>query len=435
MKILMSCFACDPNQGSEPGIGWHWAEQASRFHDVWVITHRSHKNAVEEHRARYPNARLNVEYVDFPPWMQAWGHQGVAFKLRYVAWQFMAHKAASRLNEVERFDLAQHVTYGSYRFPTFLSWMTIPFIWGPIGGGERAPIAFYRTYGIRGLLHELVRDANNVLSRIDPIFLLASKRAKSIIAVTPETAAMFPRFVGSKVIVQPAIGMDVCDYSDKSAPPPVDDTIRLVYAGQLLHRKGVHLLIESMSKVNARTKNIELSIIGSGPMDSNLRLLIEKLQLKDTVRILGRLDRKELLEVYRDHDIFVFPSLQDSGGFVILEAMVAKLPVICLDLGGPAQMVTNETGVRIPAKRPTQVVAELADAIIRIAQDRDLRTSLGEAGRKRVQDSYRWDVQGDFLNGLYNTLIDRANRGDETSPSHSQRRPTTLSDIETSESR
>ena len=94
---------------------------------------------------------------------------------------------------------------------------------------------------------------------------------------------------------------------------------------------------------------------------------------------------------------------------VCLEAMAAGRAVICLDLGGPAQQVTPETGFKIPAHDPIQVVAALATAMTQIATSEDLRLQMGNAGRQRVKHYYSWEAQGrDFAN-TYATLISEPN--------------------------
>ena len=73
----------------------------------------------------------------------------------------------------------------------------------------------------------------------------------------------------------------------------------------------------------------------------------------------------EFFRLYDSHDIFVFPSLHDSEGWVVLEAMCKGMPVVCLDLGGPKDIVTELSGsiVNTSLRTTTQVAAALADQI------------------------------------------------------------------------
>jgi len=76
-------------------------------------------------------------------------------------------------------------------------------------------------------------------------------------------------------------------------------------------------------------------------------------------------------------------------------------------LGGPATQVTAETGIKVPATDPDRAVQCLAEAIVCLAGDRELRSRLGEAGRKRVREVYDWDVKGKLFAQLCEDLVDR----------------------------
>ena len=84
-----------------------------------------------------------------------------------------------------------------------------------------------------------------------------------------------------------------------------------------------------------------------------------------------------------------------------LEAMAAGKPVICLDLGGPAELVTDRTGVKVVANNPEQAVSDLAagDGVTRDEPGSPAHD--GEAGRQRVRDEYIWEKKGDRLDALY----------------------------------
>jgi glycosyltransferase involved in cell wall biosynthesis len=87
--------------------------------------------------------------------------------------------------------------------------------------------------------------------------------------------------------------------------------------------------------------------------------------------------------------------------------MAAGRPVVCLDLGGPATQVTEETGIKVPAPDPNQAVSGLAEAMTRLARDPELRDRMGQAGQKRVKEIYDWDVKGQVLVQLYEEVLAR----------------------------
>ena len=103
--------------------------------------------------------------------------------------------------------------------------------------------------------------------------------------------------------------------------------------------------------------------------------------------------------------MLVHPSLHDSGGWVCLEAMAAGRPVVCLDLGGPAMQVTEESGIRVRAESAGDTIDGLARAFDRLASDAGLRARLGAAGRLRMAGEFTWDRKGEQFATLYREVI------------------------------
>ena len=87
--------------------------------------------------------------------------------------------------------------------------------------------------------------------------------------------------------------------------------------------------------------------------------------------------------------------------------MAAGRPVLCLDVGGPALQVTEETGFKVPALSPEQVVTDLAEALRRLAQDPVLRARLGKAARARVVEYFGWDKKGEWIREVYGEVVVR----------------------------
>ncbi len=90
---------------------------------------------------------------------------------------------------------------------------------------------------------------------------------------------------------------------------------------------------------------------------------------------------------------------------VVLEAMASGLPVVCLDYGGPGEMVTEECGIKVKPVTPEQTIEDLADALLKLANDPALRRRMGEAGRKRVEEVYSWEKKGEFIKKMYEKVL------------------------------
>jgi len=170
--------------------------------------------------------------------------------------------------------------------------------------------------------------------------------------------------------------------------------LRALYAGKLIGLKGVHFAIEAVAEARRRGSDVTLTIAGEGPLQAWLVELARKAGVADSVEFLGHLDRASLLTAYADADVFVFPSLHDSSGNVVLEAMGAGLPVICLDLGGPKSFVSETTGFIVGASSMTvaQIPPAIANRLIELASDRPLLQRLSAAAVQRRTD-FLWEKQ------------------------------------------
>ena len=149
MRILLSAFACSPRWGSEPGVGWNWAVELAKDHDVTVLTHAYFRAHFEALPASQLPARLHIEYVAVDPPAGRFHEQLLNSQLYYAWWQWFAYRHARQLLRTQSFDLVHHLTLGTFRYPIFLGLLGTPLAVGPLGGGERAPSRFYAGLPLR----------------------------------------------------------------------------------------------------------------------------------------------------------------------------------------------------------------------------------------------------------------------------------------------
>jgi glycosyltransferase involved in cell wall biosynthesis len=404
LKVLISAYACEPGKGSEPGVGWNIVVQAARRHDVWAITRANNRPAIEAELARSPVPGLHMVYYDLPPWMRWWKRGARGARLYYYLWQLALYRVARRLYRRTSFDVTHHVTFVKYWTPSLLPFLPAPFLWGPVGGGESAPMSFQVNCGWRGTLYEVLRRIATWCGEKDPLVLATARRSAVALAATEDTAQRL-RAIGAKdVAIWSQVGLSEAErsYLGDLSPPTAGAPVRFLSLGNLLHLKGFHLGLRAFAA--AQLGHSEYWLVGDGPYRSHLEHLARRLRIEDKVRFWGSLPRGEALVKLGMCHVLVHPTLHDSGGWVCLEAMAAGKPVICLGLGGPAAQVTRETGFTIPALDPDQAVQGTALAMGLLARDPHLRARMGEAGKCRVASHYAWERKGDVVSSVYRRL-------------------------------
>lgn len=414
IKILVSAYACRPNQGSEPGVGWNTTRELLKYHQVWVLTRADNRPTIEAELAKNPIPGLQIVYYDLPPWARWWhkGLRGVQF--HYYLWQIGAYYKALKLHNEVNFDLVHHVTYVKYWSPSFLSLLPVPFIWGPVGGGESAPKAFWQDFSLRGKAYEALRDGARWLGEKDPFVRLTAQRSAAIQSTTNDTAKrIYALGIKTPVQLYSETALDSAEITQLAERVlPDNSMIRFISMGRLLHWKGFHLGLRAFAQADL-PEDAEYWVLGEGPEKPRLEALVADLGIERQVKFWNRLPRAETLEKLGESVALVHPSLHDSGGWVCLESMAMGRPVLCLDLGGPAVQVTSETGFKILAHNPEQTVRDLAEAMTLLAKDPQLRDRLGQAGKKRVKDYYSWEVKGQNLHQLYQEILARSEANTE----------------------
>lgn len=386
MRILLSAFACAPNVGSEAGIGWRWAMELAQHHDVSVLTDISRKPLIDPVLGESANPRI-IYYR--PGFLRKVPLNSRTAAILHWLWQYSLLPFARRLHRRHRFDLAVHLTYGVFRHPSFLGFLGIPFVFGPVGGGEDAPWRLKKSFPFRDKLAELARSVLNVTAKCDPFLWLALSRADLILVRTPETSHALPYPYGRSAVQHQDIGTPARQRDTPLATRIPGDALRVLFAGRLLSWKGVHLALRAVASARARGADLQFTIVGSGPKDAWLKDLASSLCLDAPVlRWIEHIPQDQLFAMYEDAHCLLFPSLHDSGGSVVLEALAFGLPVICLDLGGPKTLVDERCAIVVAtgSRSEQQVVSALADGLAAIADNESQRLEMSRAATERANE-------------------------------------------------
>lgn len=392
MKILLSAFACDPQFGSDEEVGWRWAVEAARQgHQVCVLTRASHREAIEAELARSGTLPgLRFEYVDAPRVHALLARINRRNHLYYYLWQWLGlQRAQALLAQGERFDLVHHVTWVSFRQPSFLGTLGLPFVFGPVAGGDEIPPGYARRFSFRQRLMEGARRALNACVRFDPLMRQTFRSATRLYVTSPAHLRRLPAFARAKARVELAIA---------SAPTPAGVRTsgggqqRLLFVGRALGLKGMDYGLEAFARAQRQRPGLRLSVVGDGPELARWQAQAAALGVADAVQWLGWLPRAQVQDLYASHDALLCPSLRDSGGFVVLEALQAGLPVVCFALGGPGVMVDASVGAAVAAELDQDAtIQRYAQALLEVLDRAATDPGLAAACQARAA-RYRWDA-------------------------------------------
>jgi colanic acid/amylovoran biosynthesis glycosyltransferase len=227
-----------------------------------------------------------------------------------------------------------------------------------------------------------VRDAAFVVA-------ISEDNRREILGVCPGDAS------SAKVVVlhcgvdtdrfHPPAGQEEAAARRASAP------LRLICIGTLHEVKGQTVLLDACARLARRGIAFRCTFVGEGPDAAALSAKVARLGLEDSVELVGRRTRDEVIELLAASDILVAPSVPTSGGkregipVVLMEAMATGVPVVASALSGIPELVEDErSGLLVPPGDPDA----LADALARLAGDPELLGSLGMAGRARILEAF-----------------------------------------------
>lgn len=403
-RVALVCYACHPHRGSEHGVGWAWARELSKYLDTWVICKDKDGDGslrgILEAKGSLPGLRLH--HVPRSRLERAIKSVPVLRNLAYSLWQRRAFRELAALHAQVGFDLAHQITFCSFREPGYLHRLGIPFVWGPIGGVQNYPWRFLSRAGVQGCLREGLRSLVNLAQfRYAPRVRKAVRSAAALVAANSLTRRRLSRVHRVEAVQLLDVGTDALRAVSRPERGR-DSALRVLWVGVLEHHKALHLLLGALAQVQAM--NFQLRVVGDGHLRSRWRRLARVAGIEARCEWIGWLPHESLWEHYRWADVFVFTSLRDTCGSVILEAMSAGAPVVCLDHQGAGDVVTAECGLKIPVSAPAEVIQRLSEILWRLSEDRArlAQLSAGALGRSR---EFLWAVKAQSMLRIYESAL------------------------------
>ena len=397
MRILYVALSCGPNLGSEDAIGWHLPIAAARAgHDVTVLTREDKREEIQTFIDSHP-AQIYPRYVYAPLGKLSRLCKGPLYSVRAILWCRSIRPLLEQICAEAPFDIIHQITPVEFRALADYSGLNARTVVGPVGGGEYAPRQ-YRRY-LKGEWHvELFRRVlNEVCVRCSGF----KKRVKAIDFIYFANRETERFFEDHSVEVESfglktEIGID--GKIEEPAPNCIESgELRVLFVGRLVPRKGLEMLLEAFAKAASAGLNFNLKICGDGKGRAGQELLAKNLGISDRVEFEGRVNRDQLPEFYRWANIVAMPSLRETGGAVIAEAISHHRPLICADSFGASLVLDSRTAVLLP---PGSGSNEYAQALLGITID-----LLNGFYFDEVESELLWDNKFKYYRTLYKSLL------------------------------
>ena len=369
------------------------------MHDVTVITRSNNRGRIDSGLAGTPGPHPDFIYYDLPRFLRFLKSKGLPVFIYYLLWQIGARFALA--GRIDKFDLIHHATFNSFRQPGFWWCCGRPVILGPLGGGQIAP---WRLLGLfRHFVLEILRSVSVICAPFSPFFLASWISAKTVIFSNQDTAYRIPYRFGKRTRFMVDVGIEVAEFSASTASP-ISSEVGLIWVGRLDEYKAPLLALEAFARAYRQDQRLRLIFVGDGQEASLLKQGIGKMGLQGVVSVTGRVVKSEVSGIMSRQMIFIFTSLRDTSGNVILEAMASGLPSICLNHHGASEMHTYETALLVEPGSVEETKQALAEAIVKLAASPELIKSMGAKAKERV-GQFDWPIRAKVMDEIYREAI------------------------------
>lgn len=366
-KILISCFACGPNWGSEVGMGWNWIIHLAQHCQLYVITEKEFQNDIES-KIDTIDIKYKPEfyYIDIGEQARSlfWKQGSFSFYKFYKSWQQKAFLLANRLIAENEIDIIHQLNLIGFREPGYLWKLSSqkPFIWGPVGGFNQVPFNYILRLSLKNKIFYWGKNFLNFLQikfkkRVKKAFL----NSNMVLAESTSTKIKLKKNYTVSAILMNETGGDFTDFFAHSTFC-ANNKIHLLWVGRIQGLKALPIALYSLQKIKNKIP-FEMTVVGDGPDETECKKLVHKLGLNNFVKFTGRINNTEVKKLMREHDLLFFTSLKEGTPHVVLEALSNGLPVLCHDACGHGDIVDESCGIKIPMKSFSKSVVNFSDKI------------------------------------------------------------------------
>lgn len=415
-RVLLAAYDCAPNKGSGSKIGWQWYSRLSSRVPVTLVTHiRNRKDLID---AGAPLTHSKIIFIDTEWFAKPF------YKLACQLFPISEHartlfmspdfylydwlavrqlKACLKTGDAQ-WDIIHAVTPLSPMAATRWHVLKCPVILGPWNGGLKSPVEFPEIMDEdSGWLYPI-----RCLGYLIDFFVGTTRHASAILTATKATLQSIPTRYHSRCrpFLENGVDLDLFTPAPWPLPPSRTQPLHIVFVGRFQPFKGLPMLLEAIARLKDRLP-LKLTVIGEGPLWEKWVNQAKNLRINQFINWYGLASHAQIVEQLHAAHVLCLPSVRESGGGVLLEAMACARPVLTIKYGGPAEIVDEDVGYAIPPTGgASAVTAALVDHLSDIFERPDIWRQRGIIGRQRVQGFYGWESKIEQILALYKEILE-----------------------------
>lgn len=410
LRILVLADVCNPEWPSLPIVGYKYAKALSEHAEVTVVTQIRNQPNLEKHglgKARV--VYLDTEHVAAPLARLAnfiRGGQGKGWTLQmamdypsYVWFERMAWQRFGPDIKSGRFDLVHRVTPMSPTLPSYMAKVCpVPFVIGPLNGNLPWPPQFKAELAREREWMSFVRGAYKWL----PFSRSTYSRSSGILAAFQHTIRDLDPSCLDRTINFPEVGIDPELFSQGERS--FDGPLEILYAGRLVPYKLPEVVVRAFAS-SPLLRQHRLTIVGDGPERPRIESLINELDVGQHITLLGQRPQPEVASLMKRAHIFAFPSIRELGAGVVIEAMASGMACVVVDYGGPADLVADDRGVKVPLGTLDELVTSFQRSLERLVSDPEEVQRIGQAANRHALNTYSWSQKARKTVEIYDWIL------------------------------
>lgn len=415
MRALLYADMCNPNQASEPLVGYNTCRSiVDELEETVVVTQVRNREAIRQKgMGNATVVYLDTESIAVPLWkmasfIRASHSMNTVIKLpdhyyfEYRLWEALKGDLRNGV-----FDIVHRVTPISSAMPSPLAkWSPVPFVLGPINGGLPWPPQFRSELLKEGEWLRYVRG----LYRLTPYVKPTYQKAAAILAAYQHTISRLPTGNRDRTFNFPENGVDPSRFCVKKYRKT--ERVTFVYVGKLMPYKSVNVVVSAFSRSDLLRKH-RLLIVGDGSDREELEGMVRTYRMEGSVVFTGWLTQQEAARHLHDSDVFVYPAIRDSGAGALVEAMYTGLACIASDYGPMAELLAGDRGLRVPLNDREEHIEGFRRAMESLVLDEAKREKLGLRAHEFASEHFLWRNRAKAIRRVYEWVLGRKEKPQE----------------------